>query len=331
MIAILALIYGSTYFFFFGKGLVAKSARNISIFVGTGVVMVGAIVFMWWTYAPTTADGRVFQFVQPVVPNVAGPVLEVPVQPLVPLKKGDLLLKIDPVPFQAAVDQIKASIQQAEAQRVLAQLQVDRAQKLLKVQAAAQVDLDTWTARRDEAVAAKASLSAQLTNAEWQLAQTVVRAPNDGYVVNLQVRPGYRVTTLLLRPAMTMVLSEFSEVLASFSQSAGRQIQIGNAVEVVFPSRPGEVFTGKVHAIVLASGEAQFEMTGDIPVMTGAPVQGRRPVRIVMDDPAVLHEVGQGARSFVAVYTDKGKPFQVITKVVVRMQAWLGFLTNPAG
>jgi hypothetical protein len=41
--------------------------------------------------------------------------------------------------------------------------------------------------------------------------------------------------------------------------------------------------------------------------------------------------MGQGAQTFVAVYTKKGKPFHVITKVVVRMQAWLGFLTNPAG
>ena len=331
MIAVLTLVYASFYFIFFGKGIVRKSARNISIFVGVGVVMVGTIVVMWWTFSPTTNDGRVFQFVQPIVPNVAGPVTEVPVEPLVPVKKGDLLFRIDPVPFQASVDRIEASIRQADAQRKLAEIQTERAQKLVKSSAVAQVDLDTWTANRDAAVASIAALNAQLENAQWQLEQTEVYAPNDGHVVNLQVQPGYRVSTLPLNPAMTFVLTEFNEVLASLSQSSARHVKPGNGVEVVFPARPGEVFTGKVRAIIHATGEAQIQQSGDIPVMTGAPIQGRRPIRVVLDDPSVLLEVGQGAQSFVAFYTDSGKPYQVITKVVVRMQAWLGFLTKPAG
>lgn len=331
MIAILALIYGSFYFLVFGKGIVKKNARNISIFVGVGVVLVGAIVFMWWTAAPTTKDGRVFQYVQQIIPNVAGPVIDIPAQPLVPMKKGDVLFRIDPVPFQAGVDQIEASIQQAEAQRKLADIQTERAKKLVKTSAASQADLDKWTAERDAAVASIAALSAQLQNARWQLDQTVIYAPNDGYVVNLQVQEGYRVVTGPLKPAMTYVLTDFSEVLASLSQSSARKVKPGDVAEVVFASRPGEVFSGKVQAIIRVSGEAQLGPTGDIPVMTGAPIQGRRAVRVALDDPSVLQEVGQGGQSFVGIYTDSGKPVHIITKVVVRMQAWLGFLTNPAG
>ena len=71
MIAILSLIYGSFYFLFFKKfKLFAQNVRNISIFVGFGVVMIGAVVYAWWTFAPTTFDGRVFQYVIPIVPNV---------------------------------------------------------------------------------------------------------------------------------------------------------------------------------------------------------------------------------------------------------------------
>ena len=331
MIAVLTLVYASFYFIFFGKGIVRKSARNISIFVGVGVVMVGTIVVMWWTFSPTTNDGRVFQFVQPIVPNVAGPVTEVPVEPLLPVKKGDLLFRIDPVPFQASVDRIEASIRQADAQRKLAEIQTERAQKLVKSSAVAQVDLDTWTANRDAAVASIAALNAQLHNARWQLEQTEVRAPNDGYVVNMQVRPGYRVTTVPLNPAMTFVLTELNEVLASLSQSSARRVKPGDAVEVVFSARPGEVFTGKVKAIIYATGEAQIQQSGDIPVFSGAPIQGRRPGRVVLVDPSVLLVVGQGGQSFVAFYTDAGKPFQMITRVTVRIQAWIGFLTNPAG
>jgi len=331
MIVVLALIYASTYLIFFGKGLVRKSVRNISIFAGIGVITVAAITFWWWTAAPTTHDGRVLQYVQQIVPNVSGPVIDIPAEPMVQLKKGDILFRIDPVPFQAGVDQIEASIQQAEAQKKLAQIQTDRTQKLVKTASASQADLDTWTARRDEAVASIAALDAQLHNAQWQLEQTVVRAPNDGYIVNLQVRTGYRVSTLPLKPAMTYVLTEKSEILASLSQSSVRNVKPGDAAEVVFSSRPGEVFSGKVKVVIHATGEAQLAPTGDLPVLSGAPIQGRRPITIVLDDPSVLLEVGQGAQSFVGIYTDSGKPVHIITKIVTRMQAWLGFLTNPTG
>ena len=332
MITFISLIYASFYVLFFNKLKVfKKSARNISIFVGVGVVIIGTIVFMWWTFAPTTQDGRTFQYVVQIVPNVAGPVIEVPIEPLERVKRGDVLFRIDPTQYRAGVDQLEAGIRQAEAQKRLADIQVERSTGLVQRSAGAQQELDTWTARRDEVSAAIAGLKAQLDNAQWQLEQTVVRAPYDGYVVNLQVRPGVRVTTLPLAAPMTFVSTEFYEIVASLSQSAARKVQVGNAVEVVFPARPGEVFTGRISAIIEATGEAQLAPSGQIPVLTGAPIRGRRPIRVALDDETLVQEMGQGAQSFVAIYTDEGKPFHVITKVVVRMQAWMGFLTNPAG
>ena len=60
MIAFISLIYASFYFLVFGK-FVEKNGRNMSIFVGIGVVLIGGIIFAWLTVAPTTKDGRVFQ------------------------------------------------------------------------------------------------------------------------------------------------------------------------------------------------------------------------------------------------------------------------------
>ena len=332
MIAFISLIYAFFYIVFFNKlKLFKKSARNISIFVGVGVILIGTIVFMWFTFAPTTGDGRTFQYIVQIVPNVAGPVTEVPVQRLQPVRKGDVLFRIDPIPYQAAVAQLNASIKQTEAQKRLADVQADRARGLVQRSAGAQQELDTWTARQDEAVAAIDSLTAQLDNALWNLEQTEVRAPYDGYVVNLQVRPGVRVTTLPLAAPMTFVSSEFYEVAASLSQSSARHVSVGDAAELVFPARPGEVFTGKISAIINATGEAQLAPSGQIPVFTGVPIRGRRVITVTLDDKSLIREIGQGAQSFVAVYTDKGTPFHVITKVVVRMQAWFGYLTNPAG
>jgi RND family efflux transporter MFP subunit len=286
---------------------------------------------MWLTFAPTTQDGRTFQYVVQIVPNVSGPVTEVPVQRLQQTEKGDVLFRIDPIPYQAAVAQLDGSIKQTEAQKRLADVQVKRAKGLVQRSAGAQQELDTWNARRDEAVAAIDSLNAQLDNAKWNLEQTEVRAPYAGYVVNLQVRPGVRVTTLPLAAPMTFVSSEDYIVAASLSQSSARHVSVGDAVELVFPALPGQVFTGKINGVINATGEAQLAPSGEIPVFSGAPIVGRRVITVALDDKSLIGELGQGAQTFVAVYTDKGKPFHVITKVVVRMQAWFGYLTNPAG
>ena len=331
MIAFIALIYASFYFLVFGKGLVKTNARNVSIFVGVGVVLIGIIVFMWLTYAPTTKDGRTFQYIVQIVPNVAGPVTEITADGLVPLKQGDILFKIDPTQYQASVDQLEASIKRTEAQKQLAEIQVKRSEGLVKRSAGSQQELDTWVATRDEAIAGIASFEAQLDNARWQLEQTKVRAPSDGYVINRQIRPGTRVTTLPATAPMTFVSTEGTQIVASMSQSAVRYVQPDDTVEVVFSGLPGKVYPGKVIAIAKATGEAQLAPSGLIPSFTGQPIVGRRALRIELDDKSVVSEMGQGAQTFVAVYTQRGKPFHVITRVVVRMQAWLGFLTNPAG
>lgn len=328
MIAFISLIYASFYFLIFGK-FVEKSARNMSIFVGVGIVLVSSIIFAWLTVAPTSKDGRVFQYVIPIVPNVSGQVIEVPAEPLVKMNEGDVLFKIDPFPYEAAVDRFTASIEQADAQRRLAQIEVDRNQALVERSAAARRDLDRWTAERDGAAAAIRSLEAQLRDAKWDLEQTVVRAPHSGYVVNLQLRPGVAARSFFATPAMSFISDEDKEIVASFSQSSIRRIEAGAQAEMVFALIPGEVFSGTVTHVIKATGTAQMAVSGTIPVMTGQPAAGRYAVRIELDDPGLLERLPQGAGCTVAVYTDIGKPFHAISKVVMRMNAWTAYLTSP--
>jgi multidrug resistance efflux pump len=331
MIALMTMIYGSFYLLFFKKlKLFQESVRNIAIFVGIGVAMIGTIVYAWWTFAPTTIDGRVFSYVIPIVPNVKGQVVDVPADPLVAMKKGDVLYKIDPTPYQFAVDILTASIDQARAKRELAEIEVKRTTGLVRATAGAQAELDRWKAELVSATASIVGLQAQLGNALWQLDETAVRAPHDGYVVNLQLRPGHYVTTMPGAAAMAFVSNETHEVVASFSQSAIRRIAIGDSVDMVFAVNPGEVYTGKISHIVRASGAAQLIASGVIPTAMGAPAASRWAVRVAFDDPVAAAELPQSAAaSNMAVYTQYGKAVHVISKVVMRMSAWMGYLTSP--
>ena len=330
MIVFITICYASLYFFIFNKpGFLRKTAGNISAFAGVGVVIIGAIVFVWYTFAPMSGDARLFRYIIPIVPNVRGEVIDVPVQATQPLAKGDTLFRIDPTPYEYAVRQLEAQVARHEAELRLAEVNVQRAEKLLKVQSAAQIDLDTWEANRDVASAAIASEKAQLDNARWQLSETTVDAPDDGYVLNLQLRPGNVVTTIPAASPMAFVSTETSTVLASFSQSAIRNIDEGNLAEVVFTNRPGEVYAGKVVRKVGLGSQSQLSASGQLPTMTGAPANDRWAVLVELDDEAFARSLPQGAGGTVAVYTGKGKPVHVISKVALRIGAWLAYLTSP--
>lgn len=330
MIAFISICYGCLYFLVFNKlGLLKKTVGNICAFAGVGVVMIGAIVFMWYTFSPMSGDARMFRYIIPIVPEVRGEVVSVPIEPMKTIQAGDTLFQIDPEPFEISIRQLEAQVRRHQAELKLAEINMERAAKLLKVQSAAQIDLDTWTANRDAAQAAIDAANAQLDNAQWQLKESTVVAPYEGYVVNLQLRPGNIVTTVPLASPMAFVSSESNVILSSFSQSAIRHIALGDSVDVVFSNIPGKTFSGKVVRVAAVGSQSQLSASGQLPTLTGAPVTDRWAVIAELDDEEFAKNLPQGAAATMAVYTSKGKPVHVISKVAMRMSAWLGYLTSP--
>lgn len=330
MIAFIIICYSLLYIVIFKKlRLLKKTAGNISAFAGVGVVLIGSIVFMWYTFSPMSSDARMFRYIIPIVPNVKGHVETVPIEPLQNLRKGDTLFRIDPEPYEIAVRQLQAQVRRYEAEHQLAEINVARAEKLLTMQAAAQVDLDIWKANRDVAQAGIDTASAQLEDARWRLQETNVTAPFDGYVVNLQLRPGSMVTSVPMASPISFVSNETNTVLASFSQSAIRRIASGDMADLVFTNLPGQTFSGKVVRIVPFGSSAQLSASSQLPTLTGAPANDRWGVLVALDDVEFARKLPQGAGGTVAIYTEAGKAFHVISKVAIRMNAWLAYLTSP--
>ncbi len=330
MIAFISICYGLLYFLIFNKfGLLKKTVGNICSFAGVGVVMIGAIIFMWYTFSPMSGDARMFRYVLPIVPKVRGEVVSVPIEPLQMVAAGETLFQIDPEPFEISIRQIEGQVRRYEAELRLAEVNMERASKLLKMQSAAQIDMDTWTANRDAAQAAIDSSEAQLDDARWQLKKSTVVAPYEGYVVNLQLRPGATVTTVPLASPMAFVSSESNLILSSLSQSAARHVAVGDAVDLVFTSVPGQTFSGKILRIVSAGAQSQLTASNQLPSLSGARVTDRWAVVSQLDDEEFARNLPQGAGGAIAIYTAKGKPVHVISKVAIRINAWLGYLTAP--
>jgi multidrug resistance efflux pump len=79
-----------------------------------GLVLVAGLVLLMSYNHPFTNEGRIYFTSAPVIPSVRGPVIEVPVTPNVPLKKGDVLFRLDPRPYEYAVEEKRAALAEAE-------------------------------------------------------------------------------------------------------------------------------------------------------------------------------------------------------------------------
>src|SRR6476659_4580194 len=205
------------------------------------LLMFGLFIPMGWG-APQGAALVVRNSVQ-IVPNVAGEVTEVPVEPNKPLKAGDVLFKIDPTPYQAQVDSIGAQVKFEELRlSQMTQLQLSDAGRAFDVeQRQADVDKLKW----------------QLLGAKWNLDQTVVRAPADGYVTNVGLMKGARVASLPLSPVMAFIDTSETVVGVEIPQIYTRYIEPGQEVEVTFKLFPGQVFNGKVDTVLQATSTGQ--------------------------------------------------------------------------
>lgn len=89
-----------------------------------GVFLIGFLLLGMNYNHPFSSNGRFYYVTTPIVPAVSGKVIEAPITEAAKVKEGDVLFRIDPVPYQAVVDQKKAAI--AEAEQAVKQLTAAR-------------------------------------------------------------------------------------------------------------------------------------------------------------------------------------------------------------
>ncbi|MBS7698387.1 MULTISPECIES: efflux RND transporter periplasmic adaptor subunit [unclassified Chelatococcus] len=275
------------------------------------LLLIGLFIPMNWG-APQGPALVVRQSVA-IVPEVAGEVVEVPVQANQPLKAGDLLFQIDPVPFRAQLDALSAQLKLQETRLAeMAQLQARGTGRAFDVeQRQAEVD----------------QLKAQRVGAEWNLEKTSVRAPADGYVTNVALRKGARVSNLPLSPVMAFIDTSDTIIGVEINQIDARYIEPGQPVEMTFKFAPGQIYTGKVESVLqaIATGQTQVSGTAVAPVaIQSSPFV----VRVRLDDQAFAASLPAGATGDAAIFTSHVKPAHIIRQVLLRQIAILNYI-NP--
>ncbi|HEV2701071.1 MAG TPA: efflux RND transporter periplasmic adaptor subunit [Steroidobacteraceae bacterium] len=110
------------------------------------------------------------------------------------VKKGELLAIIDPRPYEASLEQAKATLARDEALLADAQLDMKRYEDLIKQDSVSQQQVDTQRATVGQDTGNVASDRAQVKTAELNLAYTHVASPIDGRIGLRQIDPGNYVT-----------------------------------------------------------------------------------------------------------------------------------------
>ncbi|MFZ1923042.1 MAG: efflux RND transporter periplasmic adaptor subunit [Xanthobacteraceae bacterium] len=282
-----------------------------SPFIVLVLLLIGLFIPMGWG-APTGSAILIRQSV-PIVPDVAGEVIDIPVQPNTPLKAGDVLFKIDPVPFQAQVDALAAQLK-------FEQLRLSQMTQLQQANTGRTFDVEQRQASVDQ-------LKAQLDGAKYNLEKTVVRAPADGYVTNLALRKGARVAALPLSPVMAFIDTSETTVGVEIQQIDARYIRPGQLAEVTFKFLPSHVYSGKVVAVLQAIATGQVQASG-LAVTPKAIESAPFGVRVALDDAGVARRLPAGSAGEAAIYTDHVRASHVIRKVLLRQIAILNYV-NP--
>ncbi len=204
-----------------------------------------------------------------ITTDVAGRIIELPIEEGQDVREGDLLLQIDPAQFQAAVNRAEAALAQAraaEAQQQAAYQQARRdADRLValrergqdyvteaEVEQAvtnAEVQKRLWEAADHSVAQARANLA----QARDQLSKTTIRAPMSGRVTRLNVERGETaiVGTMNNPGSLLLTIADLSvmEAVIEVDETDIPEIQVGDSASVEIDAFPDRRFAGVVTKI----------------------------------------------------------------------------------
>jgi HlyD family secretion protein len=183
-----------------------------------------------------------------------------------PVKAGQVLAEMDPALFRSAVKQAQASVASAQAQLALATGNEERNRSLVQQQFIARQVLDNAVQQREAAQAAVEVARAQLDRAQTDLANSVIRSPVDGVLVDRKVDVGQTVAASFQTPNLFVIARDLSqmEIHTSVSEADVGAVREGMPVQFRVDAQYDRRFEGKVRQIRLNPKSEQGVVTYNV-------------------------------------------------------------------
>lgn len=270
-------------------------------------------------YYKSTDDAFIEGHVITVAPRVSGPVMKLNIDDNQEVKKGDLLLEIDPNDYQAKLKETRAKLDEAKAALVNSENQVTKTlsdleyaqadferysktfergisskqeyDSSLNKLTAAQSNSKSAKARYDELTASIKRLEAEVEQDVLNLSYTKIYASSDGRITNRSVEQGNYVQ---VAQPMFSIVPEKMWIVANFKETQLANMKPGQPVQIKIDTYGGKKFQGKVDSIQRSTGARASLFPPENAVGSYVKIVQRVPVKIVFTEDISKYNIVPG-------------------------------------
>src|SRR5437879_4853759 len=282
-------------------------------FAIVGIGYGGIVMFHSFTHE-TTDDAFVDVHTVSVAPKVAGHVAVVRVDDNQLVKKGDVLVEIDPRDFQVALAQAKANLARDKATQIQAELNEKRALDLFSRKVISTQERDTNVATSESSKASVEANEAAVEQAELNLGHSKIKASIDGYVTKEAVATGDYVQ---VGQALMSLVPPRVWVIANFKETQLRNMRPRQPVQIKVDAYPDHPLHGHIDSIQAGSGAAFSLLPPENATGNYVKVVQRVPVKIMLDEEQQMQRVlGPGMSVVPTVAMDHGNEAAFVIAII---------------
>ncbi|WP_170476359.1 HlyD family secretion protein [Ruegeria arenilitoris] len=204
----------------------------------------------------------------------------------------------------ATIDQLSAGIRAAEARKAGLERRISA----------------TIDGRDAEVVEAEKALE----QAKWNLEQTEVRAPGDGLVSAVTLRPGNRATTL--QAAITFIDPAEFALVASLPQSSLGNVDVGDEIRLALRTQPGSELVGTITAMPVGFSEGTIDLRTGLPSIRELAGISSYPVLVELPDNVTPKALPFGTSGTALVMTEKAGAIGILAEILFWVTKKLNYL-----
>ena len=229
----------------------------------------------------STDDAYITGRIHNIAPKIPGTIKAVHIEDNQSVKKGDVLVEIDPVDYELRVNEARAIVGVREATFKQAERDKKRAEELYKDEVFSKEKYENTSTAYNLARAQLKAARAQLDIAQRNLDYTKIYAPSDGYVTSKAVEEGNQVQPG--QSLLAVVALDDIWVVANYKETQLKNVRKGQRVQIKVDTYPNKVFMGRVDSIMAGTGAAFSLFPPENALGNYVKVVQRIPVKIVFD------------------------------------------------